>query len=306
MLQPTIRERDLPDLGSHLVLWYQGRAYSKRTENQVPIPHPKKALSGIRPIPTEREILILAEQVSYVFGLSEAAGLKEQLRRDAEVYRDLLHHQQRLKDDAYNLSLGLDQKRRKRIAYGIGAQRAQPGPETLTFLLALLFTCPQILSRPAGFEWVLQDLEKALIARRLDPESNRMFVKVMNKARTKSRVGPPKDKALEYFRYATINELMHPAVVIPGVTAKLNKTKAVQYVAEIENRHISGDAGVSSIWKSYKRADRFFRQVLKRMQEKSLLSPPLTNRPGSESQERIKKTKKRMTRSKHPTRLRRT
>ena len=270
----------------------------------MPIPHTKLAVS-VGQIPTEREILKLAEQVSYVFGSSEAAGLKEQLRRDAEVYRDLLHHEQRLKDEAYNLSLGLDEKGRKRVAYGLGAQRPLPGPETLTFLLALLFTCPQILSRPAGFEWVLQDLEKVLVARRLDPGTDRMFARAINKARTRSRVGPPKDKALEYFRYATINELMNPSVVIPRVTAKMKKTKAVEYVAEIEHRHIGGDAGVSSIWKSYKRADRFFRQLLKRVQDKSLLSPPLTNRFDSESQERMKKTKKPMTRSKHPTRVKR-
>lgn len=271
----------------------------------MPIPHMQLAVRG-GPVPTEREILKLAEQVSYVFGLSEAAGLKEQLRQDAEVYRDWLHIQQHLKDEAYQASLGKDEKGRRRVAYGIGAQRSHPGPESLTFLLALLFTCPQILSRPAGFEWVLQDLEKVLVARRLDPGTNRMFVKVMNKARTRSRVRPPKDKALEYFRYATINELMNPSVVIPGVTAKkLNKTKAVEFVAEIENRHFGGSAGVSSIWKAYKRADRFFRQLRTRVQDKSLLSPPLTNRPGSESQERATKTKKPMTQSKHPTRARR-
>lgn len=270
----------------------------------MPIPHTQLAVSGGQ-VPTEREILKLAEQVSYVFGLSEAAGLKEQLRRDAEVYRDWLQCKQHLEDEVHNLSLGFDEKGRKRVAYGIGAQRSLPGPETLTFLLALLFTCPQILLRSAGFEWVLQDLEKVLVARRLDPESDRMFAKVINKARTRSRVGPPKDKALEYFRYATINELMNPSVVIPGVTAKMNKTKSVGIVAEIESRLFGGDAGDSSIWKSYKRADHFFRHFLERVQDKSLLSPPRTNRPDSESQERIKKTKKPVMQSTHQKRVRR-
>jgi hypothetical protein len=257
----------------------------------VPIPHTQLAVHGGQ-VPNEREILVLAEQVSYVFGLSEAEGLKEQLRRDAEVYRDLLHHQQRLKDEAYNLSLGFDAKGRKRVAYGIGAQRPLPGPETLTFLLALLFTCPQMLLRPAGFEWVLENLETVLIARRLDPGTNRMFVNVMNKARTKSRVGPPKDKALEYFRYATVNELMNPSVVIPGVRAKMGKTKAVEFVAEIESRLFSRDPEVSPIWKSYKRADRFFRQLRQHMQDKSPLSHTLKNGPAVSLKNPLRKPRK--------------
>ena len=268
----------------------------------MPIPHTQMAVRTGQ-LPTEREILKLAEQVSYVFVLSEAAGLKEQLRRDTEVYRDWLRYQQYLKDEAYSLPLGSDEMGRKRAAYGIGAQRSLPDPESLTFLLALLFTCPQILSSPAGFEWVLQELEMVLVARRHDPATNQMFVKVMNKARTKSRVRPPKDKALEYFRYATINQLMNPSVMIPGVKAKMGKTKAVEFTAEIESRLFGGDAGVSSIWKAYKRANQFFRQLCKRIQDKSLLSPPLTNRPDSEPQKRIKKTKQPITQSTHHKRV---
>ena len=183
---------------------------------------------------TEREILELAEMTSYVFDSREAVGLKARLKEEAKVYRDRLQAQQLLKDEAYQASLGTDEQRRRRVAYGIGRQRSYPGPESLTFLLAMLFTCPQLLSRPAGFEWVLQDLEKVLVERRLDPDSDRIFGKAMNKARIRSRVGPPKDKALDYFRYTTINELMHPSAVIPGVTAKLNKTQAVEFVAAME------------------------------------------------------------------------
>lgn len=268
----------------------------------MPIPHTQLAVRG-GPVPTEREILKLAEQVSYVFGLSEAAGLKEQLRRDAEVYRDWLHYKQHLEDESYNLSLGFDEKGRKRVAYGIGAQRPLPGPESLTFLLALLFTCPQILSRPAGFEWVLQDMETVLVARRLDPETDRMFVKVMNKARTRSRVGPPKDKALEYFRYTTINELINPSVVIPGVKAKkLNKTKAVEFVAGMEVRLFNGEGGTSAIWKSYTRVERFLRQLTERVQAKPSRVPPPTKTLDRKPRERGRKTKKRMTKVKHQTR----
>lgn len=265
----------------------------------MPIPHTQLAVT-VGQVPTEREVMKLAEQVSYVFELSEAAGLREQLRRDAQVYRDLLRHQQRVKDEAHNLPLGFDEKGRKRVAYGNGAQRPLPGPETLTFLLALLFTCPQILSRPAGFEWVLQDIETVLFARRLDPETDQVFEKAMNKALTRSRVGPPKDKALEYFRYATINELMNPSVVIPGVRAKkLNKTKAVEFVAGMEVRLFNGTGGTRSIWTSHKRVDQFLRQLSKHVRAPPFRVPPPTQTLGREPQEGGRQTKKRMTQAKH-------
>src|SRR4029078_4591052 len=157
-----------------------------------------------QPIPTERDILELAEMTSYVFDSPEAVGLKKRLKEQAELYRDWLQSQQLMKDDAYNASLGTDEKGHRRVAYGIGTQQSIPGPESLTFLLALLCTCPQILSRPAGFEWVLQDLELVLFIRRLDPPSDQVFENAMNTARIRSRVGPSKDKAAGTFGSAPI------------------------------------------------------------------------------------------------------
>lgn len=255
-------------------------------------------------VPTERDILKLAEMVSYVFDSPDAAGLKKRLMEEAEVYRDWLRFQQLLKDEAYNASLGMDEQGRRRVAYGLGVQRSSPGQESLTFLLALLFTCPQILSRPAGFEWVLQDLEKVLVARRLDPPSDRIFEKAMNKARTRSRVGPPKDKALEYFRYATMNELMNPTVVIPGKTAKLHKTKAVEFVAGMEVRLVNGKGGTRSIWTAHKRVERLVQQLSECVQATPAPVPPPTTNLDREPCERDGETKKGINRSKQQKRRR--
>jgi hypothetical protein len=241
---------------------------------------------------------------SSVFDSSEAVGFKERLQEQAEVYRDWLQSQQLMKDEAYQASLGTDEQGRRRVAYGIGPQRAFPGPESLTFLLALLFTCPQILSQPAGFEWVLRDLEKVFVTRRLDPESDRIFEKAMNKARRRSRVGPPKDKALEYFRYDTINELMNPSVIGPGV-AQMNKTKAVEFVAEMETRLVNGEGGTRSIWTSHKRVDQFLRQLTERMRAESSRVPPPTKPLDREPRERARETKKGRRRAPHPKRVNR-
>jgi hypothetical protein len=237
---------------------------------------------------------------SYVFDSPNAVGLKERLKEQAEVYRDWLQSQQLMRDEAYNASLGMDEQGRRRVAYGIGARRSFPGPESLTFLLALLFTCPQMLSQPAGFEWVLRDLVQVLVTRRLDPESDRIFEQAMNKARIRSRVGPPKDKALEYFRSASITELMHPAVVIPEVKAKkLNKTKAVEFVAGMETRLFDGEGGTRSIWTSHKRVDQFLRQFTERMRAESSRVPPPAKTRDREPRERARKTEKGIQRTKH-------
>lgn len=218
-----------------------------------------------------------------------------------------------MKDEAYNASLGTDEQGRRRVAYGIGTQRSFPGPESLTFLLALLFTCPQILSRPAGFEWVLQDLEKVLFARRLDPPSDQVFENAMNTARIRSRVGPPKDKALEYFRYATIKKLMNPSVVIPEMKAtktkrkkkKMTITKAVEFVAAMEMRLLDGEGGTRSIWTSHKRVDQFLRQLTERMRAESSRVPPPTKPLDREPRERARETKKGRLRAPHPKRVNR-
>ena len=253
-----------------------------------------------RRVPMEREILELAEMVSTAFDSPYAVGLKERLKEEAEVYRDWLLIQQVVQDDAYQASLGRDEQGRRRVAYGLGKQRSHPGPESLTFLFSLILTCPQILTKPAGFDWVLQDLEKVLVERRLDPPSDRMFGEAMNKARIRSRVGPPKDKALQYFRYATINELMHPSAVIPGVTAKLNKTKAVEFMAGMEVRLVNGKGGTRSIWRAHKRVKRFVQHLTERVQATPAPVPPPTTNLDREPCERAEEPKNGMNRSKHP------
>ena len=281
----------------------------------MPNPHTVLAASGrSQRIPTEGDLLELAEMTSYAFDSPEAVGLKARLKEQAEVYRDWLQSQQLMKDEAYNASLGKDEQGHCRVAYGIGTQRSLPDPESLTFLLGLLFTCPQILSRPEGFEWVLQDLEMVLFIRRLDPPSDQVFENAMNTARIRSRVGPPKDKALEYFRYATIKMMMNPSAVLPGVKGKKTKmkkkqmsiTKAVGHVAEMEMRLLDGKGGTRSIWTAQKRVKQFMRKLTDRVQATNFLIPPSTTTLSRDSRRNVSETKKRRTPATHRTPPRRT
>jgi hypothetical protein len=256
-------------------------------------------------LPTEAELLELAVMTSYVFDLPIAAGLKKRLKEDAQVYWEWLQYQQHLKAKTQHASLGTDEQGHKRVAYGIGDKDSVSDPEMVTFLLALLLSCPSILSRQAGFEWVFQEVETVLVARRLNPESDRIFAAAMNKARRASRLGPPKDKALEYFRYAIVNELMDPAEVIPEVTATVNKTKAVEIVAGIENRVLNGTGDARSIWKAHKRAEQFFRKLAKRMQDESIVNSPQTGMADTESQSPVRRTKKHVARPKRLKRVKR-
>lgn len=272
-------------------------------DDTVPKPHTPLAVSCGR-LPTEREILELADQASYVFGLSEAAGLRERLRQEAEVYRDWLEYKDFQEAEAINAALGVDEKGYKRVAYNVEGQSAVRDPTVLRFLLLLIFHCPQILSRPAGFDWVLEDLEKVLLARRLDPKSDRIFWKVMKEVQRKFNKGRPSSKGLDYFRYGAIIQLMKPSVVIPGVM-QIGKTKAVEFVAEMESRIFNGAGNTRSIWRSYERVEQSLRQLSERMWSEPSLAPSPTNQLNGESEVPVEKTSNRRKHSTRPKRVRR-
>ena len=267
------------------------------------VPKPPRSLpvqSG--PLPTKREILELANQASYVFGLPEAAGLREQLRRHIEVYLDWLRYQQHLKGEAESAKLEIDETGRTRLGVKVRMLQPVPDPELLAFLLLLLFSCPQILSRPSGFEWVGDELERRLLSRRLDLTSDDVFWKAMDQVRRRFRSGRPSSKALDYFRYNAIYEVMNRTVVVPGVLLKrLRKTKAVEYVAAMESRLFESKGDTRSIWRSYKRAEQFLRQLNARMQATASLAPPQTR----EVVQPAKKTSNRSRRSPRQKRVKR-
>ena len=130
----------------------------------------------------------------------------------------------------------------------------------LTYVLRLLFTCPVLLQRPSGLEWVTDDLQWALRTRKLSPEVNRDLWKAMKKVRGLLSRGRPGNKARDFFRYEWLLNIMYPVTTHPKLglvrTKKsVSKTKAVTDLADMEERWTGRRPDERVIWKSLERVE---------------------------------------------------
>jgi hypothetical protein len=231
------------------------------------------ASPAARRLPSEKEILEAADMVSFVFERPEAAALKKRFLEDAEAYRDWLRLQ--------------DQAEVRVIAY----------------LLHLVLRCPQLLKRPPEFEWAMRELEEFLMQRRVDPRKDGTFWRAIELVRKKLRMGRPRDRALEFFRYGFIQNLMHPPRELQRSVRTLKKTKAVEQVAEAEQGLFGRSPDTRQIWRLYKRVDEFLRRIAARMQAESSPVAPLTSELDPEPRERVSAIKQGIKRSKRPKRV---
>lgn len=130
----------------------------------------------------------------------------------------------------------------------------------LTYVLRLLFTCPVLLQRPSGLEWVTDDLQWALRHRKLSPEVNRDFWKAMKEVRGVLPGGRPGDKARDLFRSEWLLNIMYPMTTHPKLglvrtKKRVSKTKAVTELADIEERWTGRRPDERVIWKSLERVE---------------------------------------------------
>ena len=209
--------------------------------------------------------------VSLVFDRPEARALKQRFLEDAEAYRDWL----RLQD--------------------------QNETQVITYLLHLILRCPQLLKRPPEFEWAMRELEEFLVQRKIHPRKDGTFWKAIELVRKELRTGRPRDRALDFFRYRFIHDLMCPPKELESVCKRLKKTEAVNLAAEAEQQWFERSPDTRQIWRSYKRVDQSLRQLAARMQAESSLAPPPTNQFDSKPKERPETTKTRTAQSKHRT-----
>lgn len=231
--------------------------------------------SAARRLPSEREIFDTADMLSFVFDRPEAAALKQRFLEEVEFYRDWLQ----LQHDAEV----------RGIAY----------------LFHLLLRCPQLLKRPPEWEWALRELEECLVQRRIDPSKDEAFWNAIDLVRKGMRTGRPRDRALDFFRYNLIHNLMHPPRELESSVKKFKKTKAVAQAAEAEQTLFRRSPDTRQIWRSYQRVDQFLRQIAATMQaESSRVSPP-TKTPDCEPREGPRDTNKGITPSEIRKRVRR-
>jgi len=200
--------------------------------------------------------------VSFLFERPEAAAVKQRFLEDAEIYRDCLR--------------GQSEEEARVIAY----------------LLQLILRCPQLLKRTPECEWAMRELEKFLVQRRVDPRTDGTFWKAIDLVRKGMRTGRPRDKALDFFRFCFIQDLMYPPRELESLVRTLTKTKAVDQLAEAEQTLFGRSPDTRQLWRSYKWVEQFLGKIGARMQAESSCVAPPTKQPDRKPPANNKKTEK--------------
>jgi hypothetical protein len=180
--------------------------------------------------PTVGNLFELAEAVELFYGTKGADAAFEEFRDVAQDYRHVA-------------------KKQSQVAW-------------LTYVLRLVLTCPVLLQRPSGLEWVTDDLQWALRHRKVRPDVDRDFWEAMKKVRGLLTRGRPGDKARDFFRYECVLNLMYPVTTHPELglvrtKQRVNKTKAVNELADMEKEWHGLRPDLRVIWRSLQRVDDY-------------------------------------------------
>ena len=176
--------------------------------------------------PTVGNLFELAEAVGLFYGTKGADAAFEEFRDVAQEYRHVA-------------------KKQGQVPW-------------LTYVLRLLLTCPVLLQRPPGLEWVTDDLQWALRHRKVRPDVDRDFWDAMRRVRGVLTQGRPGNKARDFFRYECVLNLMYPVTIHPEfglvrTKQRVNKTKAVNELADMEKERDGLRPDLRVIWRSLQR-----------------------------------------------------
>ncbi|MBK5282111.1 MAG: hypothetical protein JJE16_08495 [Nitrospiraceae bacterium] len=132
----------------------------------------------------------------------------------------------------------------------------------LSYVLRLLFICPVLLQRPAGLEWVTDDLQWALRHRKLRPDVDRDFWDAMKKVRGRLTQGRPGNKARDFFWYEWLVNLMYPLTThselgLVRTKKRVNKTMAVTELIDMEERCYGQRPSLREIWRSLQHVEAY-------------------------------------------------
>ena len=196
----------------------------------------RKVKGGIQP---PQRHFTLAETVAAFYGTEWGAAAVEQFRQDAAW------HQKRLRN-------------RTQLAW-------------MTYVIRLLLSCPFLLERPQGLEWVVDDLQWMLIHRRLSKEVERDFWAAMGAVRSILTTGHPVSRGRDFVRYQLIHAMMNPLTIDPekGVlrAKRVTKTKAVEQMVELERLKSGRKPHVREIWTSLKWVEDYLAKIRAHLQE---------------------------------------
>src|SRR6267143_150568 len=93
---------------------------------------------------------------------------------------------------------------------------------------------------------------------------------------------------------------MHPPRELQNLLKTFKKTKAVDKLAEAEQKLFGRSPDPRQIWRSYKRVDQFIGQIEARMQAESSGVAPPTKPPDREPRANTKESEKGRRSTRHP------
>jgi hypothetical protein len=185
--------------------------------------------------PTVGNLFELAEAVELFYGTKGMDAAIEEFRDVAQEYRHVA-------------------KKQSQVAW-------------LTYVLRLLLTCPVLLQRPSGLEWVTDDLQWALRHRKVRPDVDRDLWDAMRKVRGLLTRGRPGHKARDFFRYEWVLNQMyyvptHPKLGLVRTKKRVSKTKAVTELTDMEARWDGRRPDLlREIWRSLQRVDDYVERL---------------------------------------------
>lgn len=231
--------------------------------------------------PLDAELFELADKVALIFDRPEAASLRVRLFEEAGAYRDRIRHHGPL--DSWATTT-----------------------KWTAFLLRMILTCPRILSRPPEFEWVMDDLEWILTRRRLHPGFDRDFWDAMSRVKKVLRTGHPRNRALDSFRFTTVQSLMYAPEQLINMVQTFSKSEAVERAAVMEGKLLgTSPPHERVIYRSLARVENELKELTALLCAPSSLGPPPATPLDSEPKARPKNTKTWKTQAKYRKRVRR-
>lgn len=154
----------------------------------------------------------------------------------------------------------------REVAHDYGViVRAHGQVDWIKYLLQLLLTCPPLLHRSPGFEWVTDELRSVFHTRKFDQDVDRDFWQAMDEVRAMSTKGRPRNKARDWFRCEWVYNWMWPVTTSAEYglvrTKGVSKSQAVAKVADMEARCYGRRPDAREIWRSLKRVEQYLRMV---------------------------------------------
>ncbi len=177
-------------------------------------------------LPSESEILRLADALSCVVGTREEEAVRKLLSQLAEVRRDWLMTQERV--------------------------------QWFIYILQLILACPRLLLGIKGLEWVVHDLVWVLHHRKLSEDVDRDFWTAFGKVRNGLRRGRPAKIGRDLLRALLVEGYSNPPKELQGIAFKSTRSEAVSKVADLDG--VGKD--IRPVWRSLGKTNQYLENVL--------------------------------------------